>query len=304
MRLLSKAAFATRMLQRRMMRPPRACPYCGESRELNLLGRKKLLLDVLRCPACRLTFRWPLETETESHRFYQGRYAEGAITRLPRPAELSRLVKSAFRGTSLDLAAKIEILSALRPCGRVLDFGCSWGYGIHQLIARGYEAIGYEVSARRAAFGRRKLGVPIVDNARDLARLPSNSFDVIFSNHVLEHTPSIREVLDQFARLLVPGGLAFIVLPNFSGRAAIGGRFWNWIGEPHPLAPTREFFLHNLPRHGLRNVVTASDPFHVGMARHLQARHSDELPQDGDELLVLAWREDPASRETTACASR
>jgi hypothetical protein len=98
----------------------------------------------------------------------------------------------------------------------------------------------------------------------------------------------LRQAFQLFARLLRPGGLLFCVLPNFSGREARNGRFLNWIGEAHPIAPTREFFLRNLPANGFQDVRAFSGPFTGQAVESAVAGRWDLLEQDGDELMVLA----------------
>jgi SAM-dependent methyltransferase len=275
------------MIWHRLARRAPACPYCKETGRLKRIARKKLVLDVLQCEQCLLMFRWPMETPEEFHSFYQQGYSEGAITELPRPDELARLCAAGFRGGSLDLTGKIRMLRALSPTGRVLDYGCSWGYGVYQLREAGFDAVGYEVSTPRAAYGRTRLGLEILETPQSVEKLPGGSLDVLFSNHVVEHLPALGSAFAEFNRLLRGGGLLFLVLPNFNGAAARNGRFLNWIGEAHPVAPTREFFLRNLPAHGFEQVRCASGPFSEIAAEHVSQGRYDLLDTEGDELLVL-----------------
>ena len=282
-----KLPFLRRMVRHRLGGSRAACPYCGGA-ELQRVARKRLVLDVYRCSACLLMFRWPLETEEEFRRFYQAEYREGAITDLPSAGRLAQMSAENFLGTPLDLSAKICLLRALEPSGRALDYGCSWGYGVFQLLQAGYQATGFEISRPRAEFARRWVPSPILEDSAELERISESCFDILFSNHVLEHLRGLRQALDLFARLLRPGGLLFCVLPNFSGREARNGRFLNWIGEAHPIAPTREFFLRNLPARGFQQAHSFSGPFTAQVAQAAAADRFDGLEQDGDELLVLA----------------
>jgi hypothetical protein len=156
------------------------------------------------------------------------------------------------------------------------------------LAKQGFVATGFEISAPSARYGREHLNLKMIDNLPELRAMPPGSFDVIFSNHVLEHLPRIRETFALTARLLTPGGIGFHVLPNFTGTAAQGGAWIMWIGEEHPLAPTTEFFSRTLPQHGLSRVVFGSSPFDEELAYSLT--HSQEPRTDGDELLVLAYK--------------
>jgi 2-polyprenyl-3-methyl-5-hydroxy-6-metoxy-1,4-benzoquinol methylase len=291
MLLAQKLPFLERMVRHRLSGRRAACPYCGGTQALRRIARKKIVLDVYACDECLLWFRWPMETQEEFHRFYQGEYQEGAITALPAPGALQAMLANGFRGTSLDIAGKIALLRALKPSGRVLEYGCSWGYGIHQLRESGYEVAGYEIASPRAQFGRTNLGVEILEDTATLERFCAGRFDVIFSNHVVEHIPALQEAFVLFSRLLRPGGLAFIVLPNFTGAEARNGRFLNWIGEAHPVAPTHGFFERNLPSHGFGRVRCFSGPFTEQMALMVAQGRFEEFSSDGDELLALAWKE-------------
>ena len=164
----AKLSFIRRIVRNRLARQRRACPYCGESSNLELIGRKKVLLDVLRCKNCLLIFRWPMDTTIDNYAYYQDEYRAGLTTDLPTEHQLESMARESFRGSPLDLSQKIQILKALRPSGVVLDYGCSWGYGVYQLLAHGYRALGFEISKPRATLGREKLGVEILDEPRDL----------------------------------------------------------------------------------------------------------------------------------------
>lgn len=278
--------YLTRAVGHRIRRQPRVCPYCHEARRLSLLGRKKLIIEVFRCERCRLIFRYPLETPRDNAERYQSTYDEAEVTRLPTEDELARFVAHGFPG-NLDFTKKIRALRTIVPSGRVLDFGCSWGYGVHQLIRRGFEATGFEVSKPRARFGREKLHVNIIDDPAEVRALPANSFDVIFSSHVIEHLPDLSGSFELLSRLLVPGGLLFAMIPNFTGSAARAGLFWRWIGQDHPIAPTQEFLGPALLEHGFTSVHFGSGPFDGFLIERLAARDFAALNTEGEELLIL-----------------
>lgn len=289
-RFRGKLSFLQRVLWQRIAADTsRECPYCRRQTNLRILGRKKLVLDVCHCQECGMIFRWPLETEPQLKDFYEHAYREGEITSLPAPETLPLLLGANFRGTALDLSAKVALLRALRPAGRVLDYGCSWGYGVHQLRGAGYEAAGFEISRTRARFGRAQLNVAVLDDPRELQELPQGSFDVIFSNHVVEHIISLKDVLSLFAHLLRPSGLLLLVLPNFTGKRAREGEFMSWIGEAHPIAPTADFFRKNLPGRGFVNIRCASSPFDGELVERARDGRFEGV-NDGDELLVIAER--------------
>ncbi len=285
----SKFQFLVRVLRHRWNRQPCICPYCGVPTAVRLLRRKKLVLRILQCQACKLIFRWPTETADEAFDYYQDQYAALLQANLPRDNDLRALMERDFAGSHSDIGNKIAVLKAVRPAGRLLDYGCSWGHGTYQLARAGFQVVGFEISKPRAQYAREKLHVEVVDDFGRLQAFPAESFDIIFSNHVLEHLANLRDAFDLMFRLLRKGGLAFHVLPNFTGKTARRGMWIAWIGEEHPIAPTIEFFEQNLPRHRFQKLYFGSSPFDNDLASRVQEER--QPPQTaGDELLVVAYR--------------
>jgi SAM-dependent methyltransferase len=195
-----------------------------------------------------------------------------------------------FSGSPLDINSKALVLHELCPGGKVLDFGSSWGYGTYQLQQRGFDAVGFEISKPRAEYGREKMGLNVIDTIQELEAMPAGTFDVVFSNHVVEHLPSIAEIFRLLTRLVKEGGFVFHVLPNFMGKMALSGYWLKWIGEDHPIAPAMPFFEFAIPRAGLNKPVFASSPFDNSIAEALKDKSHASLSTEGDELLVFARR--------------
>jgi 2-polyprenyl-3-methyl-5-hydroxy-6-metoxy-1,4-benzoquinol methylase len=260
-----------------------SCPYCG-SNMTHIVQRKKVVLQLRSCQACELLFRYPKDVAEESRSFYQLNYREPTVTDLPRPSELPRHIQTNFASIARDLSGPIATMKRLKPSGTILDYGSSWGYGVHQFRAAGYDAAGYEISRPRAEFGRRHLNVTIYESVEDLT---DRSFDILFSSHVLEHIPNPRVAFDHFRRLLKPSGLLMIFVPNAGGRLAreLGTTWGPLICEKHVLALTAAFFERNLSTYGLRLLFGTSPytrpPAPLAMTTDL----------DGEELMVIGQPE-------------
>lgn len=262
---------------------PKTCPHC-ESADTVLLQRKKFLLELRRCEDCRLTYRYPKEDVARNRTFYQDRYREGMTTVTPSLEELEILKGSNFTGTDKDFSLKIQLVQQEKSGGRLLDYGCSWGYGLIQFQSSGYDVVGFEISRPRAEYGRKHLKLEIIDDFRMIDSLQGASFDIIHSSHVLEHLPELNSVFSRFRRLLKPDGVLIIFVPNAGGRLAreLGVRWGPMIGEKHPLAFTAEFFARNLPKHGFLSPRFKSSPY--GSSKGAPAT----VVQEGDELMVIA----------------
>lgn len=190
---------------------------------------------------------------------------------------------TAFRGGLLDYTVRLAILRGLRAHGRILDYGASWGYGVYQFRAAGYDASGFEISEPRAAFGRGNLGVTIETAS---GAFPDGSFDIIHTSHVLEHIPDLHLPFTEFSRLLKADGILVVFVPNAGGKFACeqGVKWGPLINEKHVLALTADFFARGLPEFGFEPLF-ASSPYSEP-ARPLSA----ELALEGEELLVVARR--------------
>ena len=190
-----------------------ACPSCG-GRGGAALDRKYLVTSFRRCGDCRLLFRTPTTTEEENAQFYQSDYEESATTDLPSEAELKSLKIENFASLSTSYLSYIGVLLALgaRPGQHIMDFGCSWGYGSYQLQQAGFTVEAFEISKLRANYARERLNIRLLE----LGEIRSESCDVFLSCHVIEHVPSVENMMALGERALRPGGLFVAFTPNGS----------------------------------------------------------------------------------------
>ena len=213
----------------------RVCPSCrsGESHSVDRKGFDHLL----RCGGCGLLYRWPYETQDAMKRFYQHAYKQaGLTTDLPDAATLKTLIQTGFRDSGKDFSRVIELLRilAVKPGARILDFGANWGYGVWQLREAGFDAIGYELSQPRAVYSKH-LGVEVFTEWSAIVR--HGCFDVVFSSHVLEHTPDPAEALQRQCEILASGGILIAYTPNGSAQffEAYPSAFHKLWGRVHPV---------------------------------------------------------------------
>jgi len=257
------------------------CPYC-RSGDTRLVERKHYVLQLRRCRACHLRYRFPKDDTTENDRFYQKDYQQSTVTDLPLAQELPVHIANRFRDIGRDLTDHLKVMQPIAPAGRLLDYGSSWGYCVYQFQQAGYDAMGFEISRPRVEFGQEMLRVNLTSH---IASLSDASFDVIYSAHCLEHIPNPDIPLRQFQRLLKPGGHLFIYVPNCAGEEAqrLGVAWGSMIGEKHVLALTPSFFDFNLPKYGFK-LRFSSSPYN-----HVPQEYS-RADLQGEELLVIGTR--------------
>lgn len=220
------------------------CPECG-SRRRERIRTKLLVTQLNRCTDCRLLFRTPTDPPHAARRFYQREYRSGFTTACPTDSQLQRWLAERFAGTDKDFSERIEILKALGVVPgrhRILDFGCSWGYGTWQLQQAGFETVGVEISQPRAAYGREHLGLSIYPSTADLP----GHFDVFFSAHVIEHLSAPSVAVRAARQLLRRNGLFIAFTPNGCEERrqhdpASYHRSW---GAVHPSYLDRQYWEH------------------------------------------------------------
>jgi SAM-dependent methyltransferase len=92
------------------------------------------------------------------------------------------------------------------------------------------------------------------------AGFPDNSFDVVTAWHVVEHLQDPHALVREVQRILRPGGLFVVEVPNFaSWQARLGQDRWFHLDVPrHLLHYTPHALLQLLNHYGLRVVTSHS----------------------------------------------
>lgn len=101
------------------------------------------------------------------------------------------------------------------PGNRLLEIGVGSGSFLNFARERGYEVMGCDLSGPICVHVQHRYGVTM--HCGSLAMLTGeNRFDAIIMNHVLEHVNQPVEFLHNVRRLLVPGGVVHIAVPNIA----------------------------------------------------------------------------------------
>ena len=171
------------------------CRVCG-AEAMDLLVRKGGH-DVYRCALCGLAFTHP-QPESIAEQY------DSAYFDLYRRRRRFRLKRADVR------LKQIELIVA--P-GRLLDVGCSLGYYVEAAAARGWDAVGVEISPF-AAQEARELAVDVRTGTLEQAAFADAAFDCVTMWDVLEHVPDpVRHMLE-VRRVLAPNGLVVIGTPD------------------------------------------------------------------------------------------
>lgn len=103
------------------------------------------------------------------------------------------------------------------PGARLLEIGCGMGTDLLQFARNGARCIGMDLTPRSVEITRHRFRLYDADGAfmiSDGEHLPfaDASFDVVYSNGVLHHTPDTAGAIREVHRVLRPGGVAKVML--------------------------------------------------------------------------------------------
>jgi SAM-dependent methyltransferase len=173
-----------------------ACPLCGaglDPRQGFAFGAQ----DYARCAGCGAAVATPFPGAAGIGAFYREEYhgacghAEGSARRR---AMLRRLLARIPRRTP----------------GRLLDAGCGAGHLLALARDAGWEAVGVEPSAE----ARDRYGLEVLAGLLEDVPLPDACFDVVRLVNVLDQAPRPARLLATAHRVLRPGGLLLVRVPN------------------------------------------------------------------------------------------
>lgn len=141
---------------------------------------------------------------------------------------------------------------------RVLEFGCGLGTYAREMQKHTPHAFGFDIEIDRVQTGARNGVTGLLGSVGEHLPFAGGTFDIVFSNDVLEHVQDDRQCAREITRVLRPGGRAVIFVPNrlyffethgiyWRGKYHFGNKpFVNWLPDslrnklaPHVRAYTR-----------------------------------------------------------------
>lgn len=181
---------------------------------------------LLKCDACGLARTEPFLTGTSLTRYYPVRYYGNSTAKFFWAIETVVIWLNTFRVQS------VKRLLCEREQPRLLDVGSGRGSFLKAMTKLGVDCFGVE---RKEFPAIRDLPFELYRGEFCELDLPPASFDAVTFWHVLEHLENPRDALDEAVRIIKPGGLIVVAVPNFDSLQA------KWFG--------RDWFHLDLPRH-------------------------------------------------------
>lgn len=257
------------------------CDFCGADQTSILYSGKELnepFLQnsaIVRCEQCGLMYLNPRPASDEIGQFYPQNYRnyQGAIE------DEKFLIMRWMRYQKLvQRRKKIEKYSDLNS-GRILDVGCSTGLFLNEMQKAGWSAQGVEPTPSAAEYAQKRFQLDVFQGFLAEANFEPGSFDVVTFWDVLEHSFSPSQDLQITARLLRPGGLVAINIPNWlSPDRRVFGPHWIGLDPPrHLYIFTRKTLNIYLKKAGFKPLawvcfMPAYFSFIISVERWLQTR--------------------------------
>lgn len=205
-----------------------ACPLCSSDR-ISVLFRctdhfiSHEKFPVAICGTCGFIFTQERPGETEAGKYYE------SVEYISHSDSAAGLINKLYRvARNLMLRKKVNLVRKMTGLdeGSILDIGSGTGHFPASMKKAGWNARGIEINRMAREQSISSFGLDVIDPS-GIRTLESGSFDCITLWHVLEHFDDPDAYMKEIDRLLKPGGICIIALPNCSSFDALHyGSFW------------------------------------------------------------------------------
>ncbi|MBE3095332.1 MAG: class I SAM-dependent methyltransferase [Actinobacteria bacterium] len=215
----------------------KVCPLCSSEKILlhlrcidHLISKEEFA--IYKCQVCGFEFTQDYPEEAETGRYYESDdYISHSDTSKGFSNKIYRLVRSAMLLRKRNIIKKVTDLHR----GSLLDIGSGTGYFAATMKKAGWQVKGIEINEKARDLSISRFGLEII-GPEQISTLEADSFDCITLWHVLEHFHDPFKYASDIHRLLKPGGLCLVALPNCSSYDAKHyGRFWAAYDVPRHL---------------------------------------------------------------------
>lgn len=238
------------------------CNICGSSKwtiryhfeQFSGRGSTYKDISVIRCRGCGVHRRMPAIIDDYEQEYHSPYVEQGLAIH---PHQLSHFS---------DMAT--AMLKQFGKNGlRFLDVGCSTGRALRLAQTMGFEVTGFDVSQWAVDYCK-SLGFEAQCSSSFIGFFDSEQFDVVHCCHTIEHVPDPLAYLEEFNRVLKPGGILMLACPNFASieRLIFGKKWGIWCLDSHLWQFSRKQMVRLIKKSG----------FDVFRVRTLHGRNSDK----------------------------
>ena len=193
---------------------PVVCAFCG-SPETEFFDHEGWPWPTIyaRCIRCGLIYLQPRPHLDEAVLMHLYENAAPLVNEYANPREIA--VESIEPKHWRRYADSLASICAVHPQpGVLLDVGTGNGLLMILAIKQGWQAMGIDVSESRAQVCRKNFGLDVRTGTLESVQLPAESVDAVALRHVLEHVEDPVGLMLEAKRVLRPGGIFLVEVPN------------------------------------------------------------------------------------------
>jgi len=215
------------------------CPICSSKDSSMYMTEVKDILykckgewDLVRCSSCNVIYTSPPLKNEELNQYYPSTYSSYNVVNKKRNI-FARLVRNILMFPYIIRFGFPD--RRVRPYGqkKLLEIGCGSGVYLYSMSSLGWKCWGIDISVN--AIEKSKTLVPSAHIEQTfLENFETDElFTMVSISHVLEHIPEPVAAIRRIYKLLEPGGIIEIEVPNIgSFEAKLFGRKWKGLDVP------------------------------------------------------------------------
>jgi len=195
-----------------MKKATHSCIICASAEEFDLISnllRDSREYSIVRCKLCGHVQISPLPSPEDDKKFYDN-------NKQPKNIGLQMNLEDLRARYLSDTDRRAKFVSDRFPRGSsLLDIGSYYGFFLAEMLHRGYQAKGIEISKEPRDISKQVTDAPVFDiNLLEESNADIGSFDIITMSHVLEHISSPMEFCCALRRYLKKDGRIIVEVPN------------------------------------------------------------------------------------------
>ena len=204
------------------------CPLCSsENIELHLRVKDYFIskeeFDIARCTECSFIFTRAYPDIGSMGRYYE---SDEYISHSDSSRGLLNKIYKLVRTRMLLKKRGIVRKATGKSSGSILDIGSGTGHFARIMKTAGWDSKGIEINKAAREISIEKFDIDVIA-PENISSLGSGCFDCITLWHVLEHFHAPFQYAADIKRLLKPGGICIIALPNSNSTDAhYYSNFW------------------------------------------------------------------------------
>ena len=217
--------------------PLTICPCCNSSSVFPVLSARdhtvsNEVFEIWHCDDCTNRFTQSVPGAADISPYYQSTsYVSHSDTQKGFINRLYHIIRNHTLSTKRKLVQKVSG----KRTGILLDVGAGTGAFVNTMQNAGWKITGLEPDDTARTNAAQKYALDLL-SPELLDTLDEEHFDVITLWHVLEHVHALHPYLENFHRLLKPGGRLLIAVPNYTSYdAAHYKSFWAAYDVPRHL---------------------------------------------------------------------